>query len=170
MQESGLRNLPHLGPRNDHDFIGVFQQRQSQGWGTLEQLAQPAYQAGKFFDKFQTIPRWESMTLTQAGQAVQVSAYPDAYAKWTTDAAYLVDRLTEGAPSAASGDSWQCLPAVCPSANGDQAGDCTDISAAFSRAQSWLTASAGGPVPYFSSGDPRDCSRATDSTAPATSP
>jgi hypothetical protein len=30
MQESRLRNLPHLGATNDHDSIGVFQQRPSQ--------------------------------------------------------------------------------------------------------------------------------------------
>lgn len=32
------------------------------------------------------IPGWESMTLTEAAQAVQVSAYPDAYAKHTAAA------------------------------------------------------------------------------------
>ena len=30
IQESGLRNLPHLGAGNDHDSIGLFQQRPSQ--------------------------------------------------------------------------------------------------------------------------------------------
>ena len=27
---------------------------------------------------------WESMSVTEAAQAVQVSAYPDAYAQWET--------------------------------------------------------------------------------------
>ncbi|SCF15159.1 hypothetical protein GA0070558_13440 [Micromonospora haikouensis] len=94
IQESGLRNLPHLGNRNDHDSIGVFQQRPSQGWGTVTQLSEPSYQAGKFFDKLLAVPGWESMPLTQAAQTVQVSAYPDAYAKWTDDATSLVDQLT----------------------------------------------------------------------------
>ncbi|WUP52899.1 C40 family peptidase [Micromonospora globbae] len=94
MQESGLRNVPHLGDSNDHDSIGVFQQRPSQGWGTIEQLSQPAYQAGTFFDKLLTITGWETMPLTQAAQAVQVSAFPDAYATWTDDAIRLVDQLT----------------------------------------------------------------------------
>ncbi|MEV6815114.1 NlpC/P60 family protein [Micromonospora sp. NPDC051296] len=94
IQESGLRNLPHLGDRNDHDSVGVFQQRPSQGWGTIEQLSDPAYQAGKFFDKLRTVPGWESMPLTQAAQAVQVSAFPDAYTKWTDDALHLVEQLT----------------------------------------------------------------------------
>ncbi|MDG4813971.1 hypothetical protein O7628_00415 [Micromonospora sp. WMMD956] len=84
MQESGLRNLPHLGNRNDHDSIGVFQQRPSQGWGDVPQLSEPSYQAEKFFDKLLTVPGWESMPLTQAAQAVQISAYPDAYASGPT--------------------------------------------------------------------------------------
>ncbi|MBO4209016.1 C40 family peptidase [Micromonospora echinofusca] len=95
MQESGLRNLPHLGGRNDHDSIGVFQQRPSQGWGTVAQLSQPAYQAGRFFDKLLAIPGWETMPLTQAAQAVQISAFPDAYAKWTDDALHVVEQLSD---------------------------------------------------------------------------
>ena len=96
MQESGLRNLPYLGADNDHDSIGVFQQRPSQGWGTPEQLADPAYQAGKFYDKLTTISGWQAMPLTEAAQADQLSAYPDAYAKWTNDAVALVDQYRAG--------------------------------------------------------------------------
>lgn len=109
MQESGLRNLPHLGDRNDHDSIGVFQQRPSHGWGTLAQLSEPTYQAGKFFDKLLTIPGWESMPLTQAAQAVQVSAFPDAYAKWTDDALHLVEQLTSTLADCAT-DALAALP------------------------------------------------------------
>ena len=109
MQESGLRNLPHLGDRNDHDSIGVFQQRSSQGWGTVAQLSEPAYQAGKFFDKLLTVPGWESMPLAQAAQAVQLSAYPDAYAKWTDDALHLVEQLTTTLADCAT-DALAALP------------------------------------------------------------
>jgi hypothetical protein len=35
---------------------------------------------------------WRTMPLAEAAQAVQLSAYPDAYAKWTNDAVALVDR------------------------------------------------------------------------------
>src|SRR3954470_20535975 len=92
MQESRLRNLPYLGDDNDHDSIGVFQQRPSQGWGTPEQLADPAYQAGRFYDKLKTVPGWQTMPLTDAAQAVQISEYPDAYAKWTNDAVRIVEQ------------------------------------------------------------------------------
>src|SRR5262245_39639271 len=81
LQESRLTNLPDLGANNDHDSIGLFQQRPSQGWGTPEQLADPAYQSRKFFEKLVTIPNWQNLPLTVAAQAVQVSAFPDAYAK-----------------------------------------------------------------------------------------
>jgi hypothetical protein len=80
IQESSLHNLGNQGPHNDHDSLGLFQQRPSQGWGTAEQLTNPVYAAGKFYDKLLSIPGWEQMPLTQAAQAVQHSAYPDAYA------------------------------------------------------------------------------------------
>ncbi|WP_328383614.1 C40 family peptidase [Micromonospora zamorensis] len=110
MQESGLRNLPHLGDRNDHDSIGVFQQRPSEGWGTIKQLSEPAYQAGTFFDKLQTVPGWQTMPLTQAAQAVQVSAFPDAYTTWTDDALHLVEQLTSTLVDCAT-DTIEALPA-----------------------------------------------------------
>ncbi|MFC4021734.1 hypothetical protein ACFOW4_27880, partial [Micromonospora sp. GCM10011542] len=34
LQESKLENLGHLGDANDHDSLGLFQQRPSSGWGT----------------------------------------------------------------------------------------------------------------------------------------
>ncbi|MET8367654.1 NlpC/P60 family protein [Micromonospora sp. NPDC005194] len=110
IQESGLRNLPHLGENNDHDSIGVFQQRPSQGWGTTAQLSEPAYQAGRFFDKLQTVPGWQTMPLTQAAQAVQSSAFPDAYATWTDDALHLVEQLTNTLFDCAT-DALDALPA-----------------------------------------------------------
>ncbi|MEU4693756.1 hypothetical protein [Actinoplanes sp. NPDC023714] len=97
MQESGLRNLPHLGSRNDHDSIGVFQQRPSQGWGTTEQLSQPTYQAERFYEELLEVPGWDTLPLTQAAQAVQISAFPDAYAKWEAEATRLVDALSGAA-------------------------------------------------------------------------
>jgi murein DD-endopeptidase MepM/ murein hydrolase activator NlpD len=109
LQESRLQNLPDLGPSNDHDSIGVFQQRPSQGWGTVQQLADPAYQARKFYEKLLTVTGWETMPLTQAAQVVQVSAFPDAYAKQEPLATKVVDALTGGAGRAAGYDAaLQC--------------------------------------------------------------
>ncbi|WBB93399.1 M23 family metallopeptidase [Verrucosispora sp. WMMC514] len=86
MQESSLRNLPG----GDRDSVGLFQQRPSQGWGTPAQLQDPAYAAGAFYATLLTISGWQSMPLTDAAQAVQISAYPDAYATWEHPAAQLV--------------------------------------------------------------------------------
>ena len=93
IQESHLRNLPHLGQDNDHDSIGLFQQRPSQGWGTTQQLSDPAYQAEAFFDALLDVDGWHEMPLTRAAQAVQKSAHPDAYAPHTTDAIGLVTEV-----------------------------------------------------------------------------
>ena len=89
LQESGLRNLPG----GDRDSIGLFQQRPSQGWGTPQQLADPAYQASAFFDKLLRVDGWPQMPLTEAAQNVQASAYPDAYAKHTAAAVRLVNQV-----------------------------------------------------------------------------
>jgi hypothetical protein len=86
MQESMLRNLGHLGATNDHDSLGLFQQRPSMGWGTPEQVTDPVFSATAFYLALKRVPGWESMSVTVAAQRVQRSAFPDAYAKWETDA------------------------------------------------------------------------------------
>ncbi|MGC4750470.1 M23 family metallopeptidase [Micromonospora sp. DT201] len=108
LQESGLRNLGHLGEDNDHDSLGLFQQRPSQGWGTPAQVMDPEYAAGAFFGRLITVAGWQSMPITVAAQAVQRSAYPDAYAKWEGDATALVG-LVSGPPSAPGGPGEQCI-------------------------------------------------------------
>lgn len=101
LQESGLHNLPYLGARNDHDSIGLFQQRPSQGWGTPAQISDPVYASGKFYQKLVTVPGWQIMSLTKAAQAVQHSAYPNAYAKHEPLATEIVNTLADGAARAA---------------------------------------------------------------------
>jgi len=101
LQESGLRNLGHLGARNDHDSLGLFQQRPSQGWGTPEQILDPRYAATKFYEKLVTVDGWETMPLTRAAQAVQRSAYPDAYARHEPMAVAIVDAVAGGIAGAA---------------------------------------------------------------------
>ncbi|HEY3007454.1 MAG TPA: M23 family metallopeptidase [Micromonosporaceae bacterium] len=105
LQESVLSNLPNLGARNDHDSVGLFQQRPSQGWGTPAQLQDPRYAATRFYEKLLTIRGWETMTLTDAAQAVQRSAFPDAYAKHEPMATSIVNVLADGAARAAVGVS-----------------------------------------------------------------
>ena len=90
LQESKLENLGHLGDRNDHDSLGLFQQRPSSGWGSPEQITDPIYSTMAFQKGLKQIDGWHDMPLTEAAQTVQVSAYPDAYAQWEQQAADLV--------------------------------------------------------------------------------
>ncbi|MEV1158173.1 hypothetical protein AB0J27_22515 [Micromonospora chokoriensis] len=90
LQESKLENLGHLGDMNDHDSLGLFQQRPSSGWGTPEQITDPAYSTTAFLKGLKQVDGWQDMPLTDAAQTVQVSAYPDAYAQWEQQAADLV--------------------------------------------------------------------------------
>ncbi|WP_329103809.1 hypothetical protein OG792_27880 [Micromonospora sp. NBC_01699] len=90
MQESKLENLGHLGDMNDHDSLGLFQQRPSSGWGTPEQITDPAYASTAFLKNLKQVDGWRDMPLTDAAQKVQVSAFPDAYAQWENQAAHIV--------------------------------------------------------------------------------
>ncbi|MEV4465330.1 hypothetical protein AB0J51_17120 [Micromonospora echinofusca] len=90
LQESKLENLGHLGERNDHDSQGLFQQRPSSGWGTVEQITDPEYSTTAFLKGLKQVDGWQDMPLTRAAQTVQVSAYPDHYAQWEQMAADLV--------------------------------------------------------------------------------
>ncbi|MGI8648426.1 MAG: hypothetical protein DLM55_01570 [Acidimicrobiales bacterium] len=89
LQESKLRNLSH----GDRDSLGLFQQRPSQGWGTAEQLQDPHYASTIFFSRLRKIPNWRELAIADAAQAVQHSAHPSAYAKWSTEATTLAGAL-----------------------------------------------------------------------------
>jgi hypothetical protein len=104
LQESSLRNLPHLGADNDHDSLGLFQQRPSQGWGTPEQIQDPEFAAAAFYQRLMEVPAWDRLSLTEAAQAVQRSAHPDAYARHEPLAVALVAESTGGSVDAAALD------------------------------------------------------------------
>jgi hypothetical protein len=90
IQESRLRNIDY----GDRDSVGLFQQRPSQGWGSVEQIMDPVYAATRFYDGLVEVPDYETLPLTEAAQAVQRSAYPDAYAQHEQEAQLLATALT----------------------------------------------------------------------------
>ncbi|GGX90208.1 hypothetical protein [Streptomyces hiroshimensis] len=90
MQESGLRNIHH----GDRDSLGLFQQRPTQGWGSAQQITDPVYAAGKFYDHLVEVPGYSRLPLTVAAQKVQRSGFPQAYAKHEPDASLLSSALT----------------------------------------------------------------------------
>lgn len=148
LQESDLSD-PQGG---DRDSVGMFQQRPSQGWGTPAQLHDPVYAATKFFTALRAVANWQQMPLTDAAQAVQHSAYPDAYATWEPDATLLATTLGTDLVGASAPPASEAA--------------CQPGAAVLARAATWLTAWNGSPVPYLSSTDPatwlhgyrRDCS------------
>lgn len=95
MQESTLHNYGHLGDRNDHDSQGLFQQRPSQGWGTVEQVTDPVHASRSFYRTLRKVEGWQDMRITDAAQRVQRSAFPNAYQKWADDAEQLAGVLIE---------------------------------------------------------------------------
>ncbi|MBL7256112.1 hypothetical protein [Paractinoplanes lichenicola] len=95
-QESKLENLDD----GDRDSVGLFQQRPSQGWGTIEQIKDPRYAANKFYASLKKVKGYEKMRVTDAAQKVQRSAYPNAYEKWADESAVLARALTGGATGA----------------------------------------------------------------------
>ncbi len=101
LQESALRNLGHLGARNDHDSLGLFQQRPSAGWGTPEQITDPVYAATTFYKRLRRVRHWPTLPLTVAAQKVQISAYPGHYAKHESEAGDIVRALYGVGPFAA---------------------------------------------------------------------
>jgi hypothetical protein len=100
LQESNLHNLGDLGARNDHDSLGLFQQRPSSGWGTPSQVTDPNYAATAFYSRLVNVPGWDSMALTRAAQTVQVSAFPQAYAKHEVQAGDIIEALYGAGPYA----------------------------------------------------------------------
>jgi hypothetical protein len=89
-QESEILNIEH----GDRDSVGLFQQRPSQGWGTVEQILDPVYSTNAFYDGLVQVDGYEAMEITAAAQAVQRSAFPDAYADHEADGRALASALT----------------------------------------------------------------------------
>lgn len=86
LTESGMQNLAnnsvpaslgitHDGLSGDQDSVGLFQQRPSQGWGTPQELMDPATSAAKFFDAMKRLPQHIRTTMSpwQVAQTIQRS-------------------------------------------------------------------------------------------------
>lgn len=98
VQESGLRNLDY-GDQAGPDSRGLFQQRPSQGWGSEEQVQDPVYAAGAFYDALLEVPAYQTLPITEAAQLVQRSAYPDAYADHEPEGRAFASALTGQSPA-----------------------------------------------------------------------
>jgi len=96
---------PHDRVGNNLDSIGLFQQRPMTGWGTPQQLMDPATSAALFFDRLVKVPGWQALPPWNAAQAVQGSPssdggiYRSTYAQATT----IVEKLTAGTADQSAG-------------------------------------------------------------------
>ncbi|MCO8277493.1 VCBS repeat-containing protein [Actinoplanes sp. TRM 88003] len=91
--ESSLRNYTVAV---DHDSLGLFQQRPSQGWGQQGQLTDPRFATHAFLNKMlrkHPAGSWQSGDVGQICQRVQGSALPLAYAPEEHDARLVVAAL-----------------------------------------------------------------------------
>ncbi|MFD3488245.1 hypothetical protein [Streptomyces sp. NPDC058665] len=120
LQESALRNIDH----GDRDSVGLFQQRPSKGWGTVEQILDPVYSAGKFYAGLAEVPGYSRLPLTEAAQRVQRSGFPQAYAKHEPDATLLSAALTGRAAATLT----------CTGGSDGEPGDPAKVRAALTRA------------------------------------
>lgn len=96
LQESKLANL-HYG---DRDSVGVFQQRPSEGWGTVQQIEDPVYATDRFFDALTAIPNYLSLPIYAAAQDVQHSADGSAYGEYAAMGTALATAFTGADPHA----------------------------------------------------------------------
>jgi len=99
VQESKLRNLDY-GDKAGPDSRGLFQQRPSQGWGTEAEVMDPVYAANRFFAELEKVDGYEQMSVTEAAQRVQRSAYPEAYADHEAEGRAFASALTGHSPAA----------------------------------------------------------------------
>ena len=111
---------------NDHDSLGIMQQRVSTNWSTfgntpskdvVYQLMDPAYSAQAFFGTppgaklpsnlkdpgalkkgLQNIPNWQSLDPGVAAQTVQISAFPDRYNQHKLEAQNSLNNLWDSSP------------------------------------------------------------------------
>ncbi|HEU5486268.1 MAG TPA: endonuclease/exonuclease/phosphatase family protein, partial [Microlunatus sp.] len=127
LQESGLRNLDH----GDRDSQGLFQQRPSSGWGTVQEIRDPEMAARAFYGVaghtsnrgLVDVPGWQSMSVAAAAQAVQISAFPSAYAKWEASARAVVQQLGDG-------QTLTTTPLLCGTGQDAQIGECPPTGSA----------------------------------------
>ncbi len=60
--ESRLRNLTY----GDRDSIGIFQQRPSQGWGSVAQIMNPNYSSEQFYRHLMALPNWQTTPVAES--------------------------------------------------------------------------------------------------------
>lgn len=95
--------LPHDGIGTDADSVGLFQQRPSQGWGTVAELMDPATSATKFYDALDKVPGKDGRAGWLNAQMVQRSFDPTGtnyLAQWLKAGVIVGGAGTDSSPAA----------------------------------------------------------------------
>ncbi len=124
-QESKIHNIDY----GDRDSVGLFQQRPSQGWGSVEQIMDPHYSIGRFYKALAKVKGFESMEITEAAQKVQRSGFPGAYAQHEADSRALASALRGYSPA-----SFTCQ--INPRGSGSTEVVVEDVRNAFGKIES----------------------------------
>jgi len=119
-QESKIHNIDY----GDRDSVGLFQQRPSQGWGTVDEILDPHHSIGEFYDALVKIDGYEQMVINDAAQLVQRSGYPGAYAQHEEYARALASALRGYSPA-----KFTCQ--INAGASGSTTAVIDDVAAAF---------------------------------------
>lgn len=130
-QETGIRNLDY----GDRDSVGLFQQRPSQGWGSQDELMDPYYSTGKFYDALIKVDGWESADINDVAQQIQISGHPEAYRQHEGKARAVASTLTGFSPA-----GFTCLERE------ENAGDPEDFLADLRRTFGKVKASDEGKI------------------------
>ncbi len=98
----GSRELtPDASARGSDGYsVGLFQQQvhgNHFSWGTVADAMDPRVSTRMFLDRLTKVPGWQNMSVASADQAVQRSAFPNAYAKWEHTARQIVSELSKSA-------------------------------------------------------------------------
>ena len=145
-------DLAHEGTGSDHDSVGLFQQRPSMGWGTVQEIMTPSKSASVFYSRLKDVQGWESMSPGRAAQSVQRSATPTAYDKWEPTAGALMASL--------SGSSCNLKPLGAP--NGQMAIGTAGVSGGRAAIIAYAQAQVGKSYVWAAEGpDSFDCSGLT---------
>ncbi|PYI37749.1 hypothetical protein CVS30_13900 [Arthrobacter psychrolactophilus] len=132
MQESRLRNIDY----GDLDSVGLFQQRPSQDWGTVEEIMDPVYSTNAFYDVLSKVPDYINMPINDAAQIVQRSGFPYAYAQH--------EPLSRAFASALTGQSQEALNCTLPPVTSSSAPDVVIAAAQTAVGQVSATTSIDG--------------------------
>ncbi|KZW03830.1 hypothetical protein EXIGLDRAFT_743531 [Exidia glandulosa HHB12029] len=149
MQETRCNNISC----GDQDSVGAFQQRPSMGWGTVEQIMDVSYSAGKFIE--QAIPLAASnpgLSADGIAQGVQRAEAGNLYAKHFDTANQLIQQAADAtgvpfgsvSPSGGGGGGSPPPPPPPPPSGGGASGGCSNTYTPVPGDYCWLIANNHG--------------------------